>query len=206
MSIWSKEEEINSLYMERPHVVLLGAGASYAVLPNGDRNGKKLPLMSNLVETLELSELLYQYGIEPPYDDFEAIYSDIAINSSLSELRTKLEETIEDYFSDLELPSCPTLYDHLVLSLRPKDIIATFNWDPFLTQAVIRNLEFIKKPPVILFLHGNVTYRYCDDCKIGLPNKFFCNKCGKQLKKTPTIISRQGERLSRPSSNQISLE
>jgi cyclic nucleotide-binding protein len=29
-------------------------------------------------------------------------------------------------------PELLTLYDHLVLSLRPKDVIATFNWDPFL--------------------------------------------------------------------------
>jgi len=26
--------------MERPHVVILGAGASYAAFPNGDKNGK----------------------------------------------------------------------------------------------------------------------------------------------------------------------
>ncbi len=187
MSIWSKEEETNSLFMERPHVVLLGAGASYAALPNGDKNGKKLPLMANFVETLELDGLLYQYGIKPPYNDFEAIYSDIAINDDLSELRVRLENIIEDYFSSLELPAYPTLYDHLVLSLRPKDVIATFNWDPFLTQAVIRNLNFIKKPPIILFLHGNVTYRYCSNCKVGLPNQFFCNKCGDELKKAPLL-------------------
>ena len=31
-----------------PHVVLLGAGASRAVCTNGDKHGRKLPLMSDL--------------------------------------------------------------------------------------------------------------------------------------------------------------
>ena len=187
MSIWSREEEIEALFMERPHVVLLGAGASYAAFPDGDKNRNKLPLMANFVQTLELSALLQQYGINPPYNDFEAIYSDISTNDGLSDLCLRIENKIEDYFSKLELPDYPTLYDHLILSLRPKDVIATFNWDPFLTQAVIRNLHFIKNPPIILFLHGNVTYRYCENCKIGLPNQLFCNKCGRELKKAPLL-------------------
>lgn len=32
------------LKMQRPHIVILGAGASRAVCPE-DRNGKKLPIM-----------------------------------------------------------------------------------------------------------------------------------------------------------------
>ena len=36
----SIREEINQIRMERPHVVILGAGASYAAFPNGDKNGK----------------------------------------------------------------------------------------------------------------------------------------------------------------------
>jgi hypothetical protein len=38
----------------------------------------------------------------------------------------------------LELPDHPTVYDHLLLSLRKKDAIFTFNWDPFL---LMRTLE-----------------------------------------------------------------
>ena len=40
-----------------------------------------------------------------------------------------------DYFSSLALPEHPSIYDYLVLGLRPKDVIATFNWDPFLMLA-----------------------------------------------------------------------
>jgi len=36
----SVDEEINALNMGRPHLVLLGAGASKAALPSGDRNGR----------------------------------------------------------------------------------------------------------------------------------------------------------------------
>jgi len=35
----SKEQEINQIKMGRPHVVILGAGASYASFPNGESPG-----------------------------------------------------------------------------------------------------------------------------------------------------------------------
>jgi NAD-dependent SIR2 family protein deacetylase len=187
MSIWSYEEEINSVFMKKPHVVLLGAGASYAALPNGDKYGKKLPLLNNFVEVLELESILKTYEINKNYDDFELIYSDIVSDSNLQELKKIVEKKIYNYFSDLKLPDYPTIYDYLILSLREKDVIATFNWDPFLTQAVYRNLEFIKKPPLILFLHGNVTYKYCESCKIGYPSQSFCQKCGTKLKQAPLL-------------------
>ena len=44
----------------------------------------------------------------------------------------EIETRVDEYFADLELPGHPTIYDRLVLSLREKDLIATFNWDPFL--------------------------------------------------------------------------
>jgi hypothetical protein len=47
----------------------------------------------------------------------------------------------------------------LVLSLRPKDLIATFNWDPFLYQAFVRN-GHVADMPYLCFLHGNVAIGY----------------------------------------------
>jgi hypothetical protein len=41
----SVDDEINEVSMGRPHVVLLGAGASRAAFMNGDRNGRVLPLI-----------------------------------------------------------------------------------------------------------------------------------------------------------------
>jgi hypothetical protein len=185
--IWSKKEEIESLTMERPHLVILGAGASYASFPNGDKNGKKLPLMSNFVQILGLEKLLEENNIHAPYNDFEAIYSDITVDETKQELKEEIEQRIQNYFYSLELPDSPTLYDHLVLSLRPKDVIATFNWDPFLAQAIMRNISIIEKPPTILFLHGNVTYAYCAECKVGYPLKDKCIECGKPLLSAPLL-------------------
>lgn len=34
------------LMKKRPHVVILGAGASCAAIPNGDKNGKKISAMN----------------------------------------------------------------------------------------------------------------------------------------------------------------
>ena len=36
----SIEQEINQIEVGKPHLVILGAGASYAAFPNGDKNGK----------------------------------------------------------------------------------------------------------------------------------------------------------------------
>ena len=74
-------------------------------------------------------------GIAPPFDDFEAIYSEIATDPARKNVREAIDSRVFHYFESLELPDEPTLYDHLVLSLRPKDVIATFNWDPFLWDA-----------------------------------------------------------------------
>lgn len=59
----------------------------------------------------------------------------------------------------MRLPDVPTIYDYLVMALRPKDPIATFNWDPFLTQAFLRNRKATELPNCA-FLHGNVSMGY----------------------------------------------
>ena len=92
-------------------------------------------------------------------------------------IREVLERAVFDNFSSLELPDEPTLYDHLVLSLRPKDVIATFNWDPFLIQAARRNGR-VGGVPQLLFLHGNVLAEYCERDGIHGMRGAKCSKCG----------------------------
>jgi len=180
------EDEIKGAEFTRPHVVILGAGASLAAFPKGDRNGRSLPLIKNFVEVVGLLSLLERHSVSPPYNDFEAIYSDIAVDPKKSALRIEIETRVHDYFSRLRLPDTPTLYDHLVLSLRPKDVIATFNWDPFLRQAAHRNYAFAK-PPKILFLHGNVAIGYCLDCKVSFGRNQYCQHCGKLGTPSPLL-------------------
>jgi hypothetical protein len=183
---WPESEEIKALQMERPHLVILGAGASLAAFPNGDRNGKRLPLMNTFADVVGLTDILKAAGIAEPYDDFEAIYSDIAVDPTRTSLAAKIENRVTSYFRSLELPDEPTLYDHLVLNLRPKDVIATFNWDPFLCQAASRNHEF-GGVPTLLFLHGNVAFSYCAACKTAYPLQTHCRKCGAELTRSPLL-------------------
>ncbi len=147
-------------WLNRPHLVILGAGASLAALPNGDRRGRRLPLMSNLVEVLGLRAVIRDHNIPYHGEDFETFFSDLAVSGKHQSCVQAMEKAIFDYFGTLELPECPTIYDHLVLSLRPKDVIATFNWDPFLWQALNRNGR-VAPMPQALFLHGNVAIGYC---------------------------------------------
>jgi hypothetical protein len=141
-----------------PHVLLLGAGASLAACPNGDKNGLTVPLMKNLVEVVGLDEIISGHGLKYDGEDFEAFYDDLVQNRKKLELVRDINEAVENYFSKMELPDEATIYDYLVLSLRSKDIIATFNWDPFLAQAFQRNMHIVgyEQMPQIAFLHGNV--------------------------------------------------
>ncbi len=144
-------------------MVLLGAGASVAALPNGDKNGRFLPTMDNFVSKLQLEPVLSNGSIDYIDRNFEAIFSEIHSNPDLNELQNIIEIKVREYFKGLELPDTPTLYDHLLLSLRKKDIIATFNWDPFLVQAYRRVSGYTRDLPAFLFLHGNVMTGYCPE-------------------------------------------
>ena len=171
------EEEISQIEAGAPHVVILGSGASRACCPDGDRNGKQLPVMKDFVKTLNLSGILKKAGVDLRRRNFEEIYDHLYKDEKDFAVRRELEDAIYSYFSSMCLPDYPTIYDHLVLSLREKDVIATFNWDPLLTQAYKRNPTRFKKPR-LLFLHGNVTIGYCEkDNVIGI-NGTVCSRCG----------------------------
>jgi hypothetical protein len=98
--------------------------------------------MEDLVAILELDSLLLQNGINPPYERFEALYSSVYSDPAYRGLTQTIENADRKYFSSLELPDYPTVYDHLLLSLRRKDAIFTFNWDPFPFDACARNQRF----------------------------------------------------------------
>lgn len=170
-----------------PHVVILGAGASLAAFPNGDLFGRKLPLMRNLVEIVGLEPLLKSYDVTSGYEDFESLYNNLADSGGYGKLQAELEDRIRSYFSVLRLPSETTIYDLLLLSLREKDVIATFNWDPFLAEAFKRN-RIIKNLPGILFLHGNVDAGACIEHLTKGFLEHRCSFCGKPLEPTPLLF------------------
>jgi hypothetical protein len=181
---YSVEDEIADVGVGAPHVVVLGAGASRACCPNGDKNGKSLPLMADFAVALGVDALLSSWGFNP-LDNFEDTYSSLHDRHETDKLR-ELRYKVETYFSSLEIPEEPTIYDRLLLSLRPKDIVATFNWDPLLLQAYLRNYQHAPLPKPI-FLHGNIMTGYCEaDRTVGLRGHI-CSRCGIPFSPTPLL-------------------
>ncbi|MEK0336292.1 MAG: hypothetical protein QQN41_02535 [Nitrosopumilus sp.] len=172
--------------MERPHLFILGAGASLAAFPNGDADGRMLPLMNNLIEIVGLEETLSKHGYKSRHTNFEDLFSELFAENPHSELLIEIEENVAEYFRSLALPEKPTIYDYLVLSLRPKDVIATFNWDPFLFQALERNHQFTKGPHYY-FLHGCAALGWCEKDKKQGRIGTTCPICGNRYKPTQLL-------------------
>lgn len=178
--------------MHRRHVVLLGAGASLAAFPNGDANGLRIPLMADFVHTVEgLADYLARNGIEHN-GNIEDLYSTLVMDNTATLHVKHIEMLIWDYFSRLTMPDEPTLYDHLLLCLRSKDMVATFNWDPFLYRAFCRVGRIIGEEylPQLAFLHGSVAIGFCqaachERIMVG-PADHVC-RCGGVLRSSPLL-------------------
>lgn len=81
-----------------------------------------------------------------------------------------------------------TIYDFLVMSLTSKDLIATFNWDPFLVQAIGRAMKYTSNIPQVAFLHGNVAVGFCVENNIMGNVGMICPKCGIPLAPTKLLF------------------
>lgn len=171
-----------------PHVVLLGAGASIAAYLNWGRMGPRLPSMQDLIDVLSLRSVIEDAGYDATGLNFETFYDDLSTSGKCDGLRTFIESRVYEFFSSLTLPDVPTVYDYLVLGLREKDIIATFNWDPFLLQAYMRNEVVTKaRRPRITFLHGNVQVAVCNDCKVAGVHGRQCSRCGRSMEQSKLL-------------------
>ena len=171
----------------QPHVVLLGAGASRAAFPNGDASGRPLPVMDDFVEIVGLATQFKQAGLEDVLEkNFETLYGRLASEAKYSDMVRNIERSTERYFSGLSLPSRATIYDRLLISLRPTDAVFTFNWDPFLFDAYQRNRHVIPLPD-IFFLHGSVRVGACLVHDIWGERKGLCPKCSKPLVDVPLL-------------------
>lgn len=172
------------LMKKRPHVVILGAGASCAAIPNGDKNGKKISAMNGFIEKLGLSELLTKITLSTTSNNLEDIYMELDERSNREqdcvEIKVELEQKIFSYMAEYEIPDSPTIYDYLILSLTDKDLIATFNWDPLLIQAYCRVMQYTDNLPFLVYLHGNVAVGYCEKDNV-MGNIGARCKCGNLL-------------------------
>lgn len=147
----------------RAHTVILGAGATIATIPDGDKNGKKSSVMNGLIEKLNMQDLLKNIDLKTGSDNLEDIYAELYERPECAEVVKALERRLYKYFAELEIPDDPTIYDMLILSLTSKDVIATFNWDPLLIQAYVRCYTITSNLPHIFCLHGNVGMGFCED-------------------------------------------
>lgn len=184
----TRQQEIKNPDWRRPHMVLLGAGASRAALPNGDRNGMNLPLMREIAEELDLALQFPDDLRELAREDFEAAFSELYVRDQAT--TAPIEQEIANYFAMLQLPDQPTLYDALLLSLRSKDAIFTFNWDPLLFAARVRLNRFglDDRLPRMFYLHGNVMSAYCETDDVhGWPGGT-CSVCGTPFQRTRLLF------------------
>src|SRR5690606_518199 len=123
----TKEDRIKNVYGGGGHVVILGAGASIAsTIRNNEKRNKRLPSMDNFIEVVGLQDIVDSLSEELHAKNFEILYSNLHDNNPESDEIKEVESRVQNYFGDMELPDEPTIYDHLVLSLRPRDLIATF--------------------------------------------------------------------------------
>jgi len=65
--------DLKTKFNHSPHIVILGAGASRACCDTGDRNGRTLPLMNDLIDCVGIGEIIRESGYDPA-TNFEAIY------------------------------------------------------------------------------------------------------------------------------------
>jgi len=184
----SIEQGINQVYNGLRHVVILGAGASIAAtLRNPEKSGKKLPSMDNFISVIGLEDLIEQVPDWVKSDNFETLYGRLYGAEPDSPLLREIEARIHGYFSGMALPDQPTIYDYLILSLRSKDLIATFNWDPFLYQAFCRAGNFTSDLPQICFLHGCVSIGYCEEIGRSGPAGYYARPDGGYFEPTKLL-------------------
>ena len=187
-------EQMIEIYPQRPHLVILGAGASKDSMPNGDAEGRPLPVMNEFISTLGLTDYIGRIEGVPKTDNIEDVYSWLANQEQFAEERFVVENEIREYFSNITLPDTLTKYDLLVLSLRQKDCIATFNWDGLLVQAYQRMQKITTDLPQMVFLHGNVEVGYCPKCNTYGYWFAKCHKCGEQLREVPLLYPVKSKR------------
>ena len=138
--------------------------------------------MQELIECLDLRASLKAAGFVEPIN-FEAAYDELATEDCNPSLVNEIEGRVRKYFEPMVLPFESTLYDRLILSMRETDLIATFNWDPFLPLAYARNAH-IQKLPRLAFLHGNVAIATCLKDRVTGFRWQKCQSCGESLQPT----------------------
>jgi len=103
---------IKNPIVKKPHVVVLGAGASKASFPNGDANGKPILVMNEIIKFVGLNPYFEEIDEnQNGCDNFEVLYDSLISNPENQNTASDIEKRIKCYFSDMELPDEATIYD-----------------------------------------------------------------------------------------------
>lgn len=172
---------------KRPHVVVLGAGASMAAAPV-DKDGRALPNMASLARTTGVEHLFTDAGVHGAETDFEAAYSRLRAGGEHEQIADEVDNQVRRYFGTLQIGEETTIYDRLLLGLRDKDLVASFNWDPLIVQSEERlRLMGIHSLPRVVFLHGNVAIGVCLEHSTAGMAGGVCEVCGQRLEPSPLL-------------------
>lgn len=172
----------------RPHLFILGAGATVAAIGGYDKKGKACPVMEDFIKKIGAYYIIEGVKLKTKSKNLEDIYSELNERTDCLDVCKQLELYIVEYMKSLMIHDTPTVYDYLIFSLTSNDCIATFNWDPFLLQAYNRVNKITHDLPELLFLHGNVGVGLCENCKryTQLQNTY-CPKCHARLSMPPLL-------------------
>ncbi len=80
---------------------IVGAGASRAAFPNGDRNGIPVPLMNDVVAIIGLEPILAKHGYSYGGENFEDVYSKLSGLPNHVGLTLQVEDKVRGYFAQI---------------------------------------------------------------------------------------------------------
>lgn len=181
-------DAFKEIFTKRPHVVILGAGATVDSFPKGDKFGKPSPLMNDMIDVLDLRPILSTVKLKTESTNIENIYTELfERGKECKDVLLEIESSIRDYFNLMKIPDEVTKYDLLLISLTNKDCVASFNWDPLLIQAYNRVNQITDNLPEIVFLHGNVGAGICEKCKQYGPIVNSCPVCKMKFNPVPLL-------------------
>lgn len=87
------KKNLKDLYCQRPHVVIVGAGASRAVM------GKSCPTMNEAIEQVGLDGILKGFMLETKSRNLEDIYSELfRRGDECKNARIAMEKKLYEYF------------------------------------------------------------------------------------------------------------
>lgn len=132
--------------------------------------------MADLVELLDLGPVLRNHNLSDIPSNFEEVFATLYETDPGAAIVNEIESRVREYFDGLRLPDTATLYDRLILSLQPRDVIATFNWDPLLYLAYRRNIK-IRRLPSLAALHGSVAVGVCEEHRMCGYLDHTCSTC-----------------------------